>query len=671
MFRDPKPLKIWTNRPSRPSQTTQQPKIPAKISQSDASGGLSAAADAHPQRAPAITPPTTSTSTAKAPKLDRGSSSGAAPANHSPMQTSPNSDNLNNSVPPSTAATSPQAYPTLIHTPTSIDRQRALQSVRNGILSTSRPATLPEDEPAVPLEELEHRIRNGSENKTAPATPSSSHTTLPKSILSSPRLLTSATPKKQVIFMPGTDSPPLTRGPTTARTPDGKAIPARYPDGTYTELVDGHAGDVSGGTADTLAKLACGWQNEENSIRPPPNPKRHPSTYPKLSKRRMPTKTKSNWTVQLTPVSKSMNMDTDMSDNSSPANAPFTFPDIVLKSQLQLQPSQSVAPSDIYSESKSGSATAPFDQRKRMVATGSNCVKKVKSINPQDQTGAFDGSSQSGTDVDMDDVTPTSIAQQISPTPILQPVQPLHAPRLLNSTTPVLLAAPAFANPAITPLPAGFDPALAAAAKAAAQQQQTQPSHLNVEGVVMVQDQGVAAGPRDDRPYKCKVVGCYKAYENPGGLKYHMQHDHCEHTSDPEMKNMIQKPYQCTDRECGKRYKNLNGLKEAKDSESIDEGAIATIAKPALKSTVRPQKPRQYDEAAAAIVNQLASSGANPVPERRAAGDFGVKRVSVQKQIRRKRKKVAKEDGGGEGQSADESGADGNLDPDHGYGMAF
>jgi hypothetical protein len=64
-----------------------------------------------------------------------------------------------------------------------------------------------------------------------------------------------------------------------------------------------------------------------------------------------------------------------------------------------------------------------------------------------------------------------------------------------------------------------------------------------------------------DRPYKCKVQGCYKAYKNPGGLKYHMQHGHCQDTGDPEMNNIIHKPYQCTVPECQKRYKNLNGLK--------------------------------------------------------------------------------------------------------------
>jgi hypothetical protein len=63
------------------------------------------------------------------------------------------------------------------------------------------------------------------------------------------------------------------------------------------------------------------------------------------------------------------------------------------------------------------------------------------------------------------------------------------------------------------------------------------------------------------RPYGCKIAGCTKAYKNPGGLKYHMQHGHCQDTGDPEMNNIIHKPYQCTVPDCGKRYKNLNGLK--------------------------------------------------------------------------------------------------------------
>ncbi|KAJ3283174.1 hypothetical protein HDU76_008515 [Blyttiomyces sp. JEL0837] len=65
----------------------------------------------------------------------------------------------------------------------------------------------------------------------------------------------------------------------------------------------------------------------------------------------------------------------------------------------------------------------------------------------------------------------------------------------------------------------------------------------------------------DDRPHKCRINGCNKAYKNPGGLKYHMQHGHAEDTGDPEMNNIISKPYQCPVTECGRRYKNLNGLK--------------------------------------------------------------------------------------------------------------
>ncbi|KAI8338687.1 hypothetical protein BC941DRAFT_423588 [Chlamydoabsidia padenii] len=60
-----------------------------------------------------------------------------------------------------------------------------------------------------------------------------------------------------------------------------------------------------------------------------------------------------------------------------------------------------------------------------------------------------------------------------------------------------------------------------------------------------------------DKPYKCMVQGCDKAYKNPNGLKYHKEHGHC---NDNEM-NETPKPYQCTIGDCGKRYKNLNGLK--------------------------------------------------------------------------------------------------------------
>ncbi|CAO3667750.1 unnamed protein product [Umbelopsis vinacea] len=63
-----------------------------------------------------------------------------------------------------------------------------------------------------------------------------------------------------------------------------------------------------------------------------------------------------------------------------------------------------------------------------------------------------------------------------------------------------------------------------------------------------------------DKPYKCPVLGCDKAYKNPNGLKYHNQHGHCNVLSQ-ENEQLSSKPYQCTIGECGKRYKNLNGLK--------------------------------------------------------------------------------------------------------------
>ncbi|KAF9541218.1 hypothetical protein EC957_003294 [Mortierella hygrophila] len=64
----------------------------------------------------------------------------------------------------------------------------------------------------------------------------------------------------------------------------------------------------------------------------------------------------------------------------------------------------------------------------------------------------------------------------------------------------------------------------------------------------------------ENKPYRCSVTGCDKAYKNPNGLKYHNLHGHCSNSlgdgDSPESK-----PYVCTFLECGKRYKNLNGLK--------------------------------------------------------------------------------------------------------------
>ncbi|KAG0204106.1 hypothetical protein BGX28_003867 [Mortierella sp. GBA30] len=64
-----------------------------------------------------------------------------------------------------------------------------------------------------------------------------------------------------------------------------------------------------------------------------------------------------------------------------------------------------------------------------------------------------------------------------------------------------------------------------------------------------------------DKPYRCTVLGCDKAYKNPNGLKYHNIHGHCSSGGMSETDSPETKPYVCTFLECGKRYKNLNGLK--------------------------------------------------------------------------------------------------------------
>ncbi|CAO3592024.1 unnamed protein product [Absidia cylindrospora] len=67
--------------------------------------------------------------------------------------------------------------------------------------------------------------------------------------------------------------------------------------------------------------------------------------------------------------------------------------------------------------------------------------------------------------------------------------------------------------------------------------------------------------PDADKPYRCDVPGCDKAYKNPNGLKYHRMHGHCESTDSDNEADALTKPYQCTVMGCRKRYKNMNGLK--------------------------------------------------------------------------------------------------------------
>ncbi|OBA28851.1 hypothetical protein HANVADRAFT_51295 [Hanseniaspora valbyensis NRRL Y-1626] len=82
----------------------------------------------------------------------------------------------------------------------------------------------------------------------------------------------------------------------------------------------------------------------------------------------------------------------------------------------------------------------------------------------------------------------------------------------------------------------------------------------------------------EDKPFRCPVIGCDKAYKNQNGLKYHRAHGHegqiLQENNDgtfsvinPEtnlpfnefVEFELDKPYRCEG--CGRRYKNLNGLK--------------------------------------------------------------------------------------------------------------
>ncbi|KAI7818499.1 hypothetical protein BC939DRAFT_290830 [Gamsiella multidivaricata] len=81
------------------------------------------------------------------------------------------------------------------------------------------------------------------------------------------------------------------------------------------------------------------------------------------------------------------------------------------------------------------------------------------------------------------------------------------------------------------------------------------------EIVSMMESIGRPGTAGADKPYRCTVSGCDKAYKNPNGLKYHNQHGHCSMPGSGEDDKSNVKPYRCTFMDCGKCYKNLNGLK--------------------------------------------------------------------------------------------------------------
>ncbi|KAG0347210.1 hypothetical protein BG004_008188 [Podila humilis] len=81
------------------------------------------------------------------------------------------------------------------------------------------------------------------------------------------------------------------------------------------------------------------------------------------------------------------------------------------------------------------------------------------------------------------------------------------------------------------------------------------------EIVSMMESIGKSGAPGSDKPYRCTIDGCDKAYKNPNGLKYHNQHGHSAAPGANEDENLKSRPYRCTFLDCGKCYKNLNGLK--------------------------------------------------------------------------------------------------------------
>ncbi|TGJ87553.1 hypothetical protein E0Z10_g1174 [Xylaria hypoxylon] len=116
----------------------------------------------------------------------------------------------------------------------------------------------------------------------------------------------------------------------------------------------------------------------------------------------------------------------------------------------------------------------------------------------------------------------------------------------------------------------------------------TDPTHLAALQRAIANPETFTMPPEEDKPFKCPVIGCEKAYKNQNGLKYHKQHGHQNQqlhengdgtfsivnpeTSTPypgETGMEKEKPHKCE--YCHKRYKNLNGLKYHKQHSSACE----------------------------------------------------------------------------------------------------
>ncbi|RKO93424.1 hypothetical protein BDK51DRAFT_26267 [Blyttiomyces helicus] len=316
--------------------------------------------------------------------------------------------------------------------------------------------------------------------------------------------------------------------------------------------------------------------------------------------------------------------DMDMSDSDSVNSDPN---DVFFKAQphAQRQSHHAVALSDIYSEDyrivnrSGGHAASAFHtsvlQRKRSAHPLSTRIRKIKpslredivdTPNPtmplsRDAPTHFAPDGDMDMDIDMTDVSSTlshgpsshaympslsqhshasfSVAplsqQTLAPTEDRNPfpdqdiaaalddagMHPSHVPAIFIEGAPYRPQVAPFDSDPLHPAYPPLDLSAPSQTSAPASE------------VASPEDPGsvVADASKDDRPWKCKIDGCVKAYKNPGGLKYHMQHGHCEDTGDPEINNIIHKPYMCTVPDCGKRYKNLNGLKYHIDVGETDD----------------------------------------------------------------------------------------------------
>lgn len=73
---------------------------------------------------------------------------------------------------------------------------------------------------------------------------------------------------------------------------------------------------------------------------------------------------------------------------------------------------------------------------------------------------------------------------------------------------------------------------------------------------------------KNKKKFRCPHSGCGRAYRNPAGLKYHIQHGH-DGVEVPEATPDADRPYVCS--YCEKSYKNSGGLKYHIDHHHTEE----------------------------------------------------------------------------------------------------